>query len=107
MLLSQIKQLLDETTTIEMFREEIKAELAGYKKLYTESGVTIPVHLKEDIYYLFSETHFETLKSWLDTKKLHHHEVSYICDALTLSGMTIFENDTLMDKIESLVITND
>jgi hypothetical protein len=107
MLLSHIKELLDETISIAEFRKETEIEIAAYKELYTKKNTTIAVYLKEDIYYLFTETHFGKLNVLFNTKKLDDHEVSYICDALTLSEMTMYENDELLNKIESLVITND
>lgn len=107
MLLSHIKQLLDQTIPVDDFRKEIESETEEYKRTYRKKEVTISIHLKEDIYYLFTETEFETLQLFFHDKKLEAHEVSYICDALTLSEMTLFDNDTLLDRIESLVITND
>jgi hypothetical protein len=104
MLLSHIKQLLDHTISIDSFREAIKPEIDAYKESYRQKEVTIPVHLKEDIYYLFTNTAFETLQQLHLTGDLTEYEVSYICDALSLSEMTIYDNDMLAAKVESLVI---
>ena len=106
MLLSHIKQLLDNTISIELFRQTIDPEIKEYKELYRQKEVTIPVHLKEDIYYLFTNTEFETLHQLLLSGDLTGYEVSYICDALSLSEMTMYDDDTLAEKVE-LLVTND
>jgi hypothetical protein len=104
MLLSHIKQLLDHTLSIESFRETVQPEIGPYKELYRQNGVTIPVHLREDIYYLFTNAAFETLQQLHANNSLTECEVSYICDALSLSEMTFYDDDTLAAKVESLVI---
>lgn len=105
MLLSQVKQLLDQTLSAENFRNEIAAETNAYEKVYRDKETTIPVYLKEDIYYLFTEEHYRCLDELYNTGKLKTHELSYICDALSLSEMTLYEDDALPAKIEQLVIT--
>ena len=104
MLLSQIKQLLDHSLSIESFRQAIESEIGPYKEAYRQKEVTIPVHLKEDIYYLFTATAFEALQQLHLSGGLAGYEVSYICDALSLSEMTLYDDDSLAAQVESLVI---
>lgn len=102
MLLSSLMKLSDLEISVRQFREEIKDEVANYKKLLSKKGVSIPISLEEDID--LSCIDIKRLLSVIRTAEFDKYECSYMADALTLSESfsILGEDDAYM--IESLVL---
>lgn len=104
MLLSSIIKLIHSEISTSDFKNEISEEVKNYENLSKKKGATNPIFLKEDIKYFFTESDIGLLEKLIRTNKLNEFEGSYIADAILLSSQTDFTNESLIDRIEKLVV---
>lgn len=102
--LSSIQKLIHNEIGIADFKKEIADEVKSYEKLSKQKGATNPIFLKEDVEYLFTEDDIAALETLIGTNKINEYEGSYIADAILLSSQTDLINETLIDRIEKLVV---
>jgi len=67
-------------------------------------GKSVPVIVEEDVLIFFYYGKLNYLKNSLTNGDFKHIEISYIADAILLSGSVKFEDDAIIDAVELLVI---
>lgn len=98
-----LAQYLEGYITAHEFSESLHDEITDYKNGLKKKGSSVHIKFYSDFDEFFiSQVHYDKIYSDFINEKLDKYLLSYISDALLLSEKSVFENEDLIDKFESL-----
>jgi hypothetical protein len=99
MISKELNDYLNETITIDVFKNGIRGEVADYEILLKRKGATINLYYDDaENVNLVNCNVVKLLEETIDGK-LTNIELAYICDCLTLAENIEFENEQVKDFI--------
>jgi hypothetical protein len=102
MKLSLIKHVLQKEISVEKFKKAIKPELREYYLKANKKGTSIFIKSEDDCDYYFTNTDLLQLCRFYIDGNLDETDLSFMSDALTMSGSVIFEHDELREFLEEI-----
>ncbi|WP_396188168.1 hypothetical protein [Flavobacterium sp.] len=99
MISKELNDYLNERTTIDVFKNGIREEVADYESLLKKKGATINLYYDnvENVY--LENSSVKKLLEETISGKLTNIELAYICDCLTLAENIEFQNEQVQDFI--------
>jgi hypothetical protein len=99
MISKELNDYLNETITIDVFRNGIRGEVAVYESLLKKKGTTIKLYYDDLENVCLNNRNVEKLVKDTINGKLTNIELAYIFDCLTLAEKIEFENEKVKDLI--------
>lgn len=99
MISKELNHYLNETLTIDVFKDGIRGEVADYESLMKKKGSTINLYYDDVENVYLNKVGVTKLLEETISGKLTNIELAYICDCLTLAEKIEFESEQIEDLI--------
>ena len=101
---SLLYHFLSDKISLNLFKTEISDEISNFRitlRNYKKAG-SIPILIEDDLAFIFEITYLQKLCNHYLAKELDEVELEYISDCVILRVPDYYENDELIDFLESL-----
>ena len=99
MISKELNNYLNETITVDLFKNGIRGEVANYESLLKKIGSTINLYYDDVENVYLNNRNVSKLLEETISGKLTNIELAYIFDCLTLAENIEFENERVEDLI--------
>jgi hypothetical protein len=99
MISRELNHYLNETLTIDVFKDGIRGEVADYESLMKKKGSTINLYYDDVENVYLNKVGVTKLLEVTISGNLTNIELAYICDCLTLAEKIEFESEQIEDLI--------